>query len=277
MSTLFKFLRFARTGCKLSRAASDAPSAARLEPLEGRVLMTAAPNVAAPHSTVAGSTLGEWSAQWWQWALAQPAGQNPLTDTTGASACVGQDGGVFFLGGAFSTEPVVRTITMPMRTKLFFPLINVFYLNDLPEDPPLDQQRDILADFIDPVSELHATVDGIAVGGDLFSHREVSPQVDATLPDDNVLNHAPGSFPVVSDGYWLMLNPLSKGEHTITFGGSSPYFSQDLTYHVEVVPKGQYRKEPCPAPAEAGAAANRGPTGGRAADDVLESGCGCSL
>ena len=219
------------------------------------MMLSSTPHVAPPHSTVQGATLAEWSARWWQWALAQPAATNPITDTTGADAGVGQSAKVFFLAGSFSGDPVVRDITLPTGSKVFFPLANAFFLETEPTDPPVDEQRRFIAEnFIEPFDELYATVDGVPVRGDLFAHREISPQVMATLPADNLFADfgvEAGSYPLVSDGYWLMLNPLARGEHTITFGGSSPDdpstpevegFSQDITYHINVVPKGQYRR-----------------------------------
>ena len=55
---------------------------------------------------------------------------------------------------------------------------------------------------------------------------------------------------VVSDGYWMMVPPLDKGEHELTFRGSfcypedpeDPYsplhavFGVEMTYHLEVGP-----------------------------------------
>jgi hypothetical protein len=38
----------------------------------------------------------------------------------------------------------------------------------------------------------------------------------------------------VSDGYWLLLNPLSPGHHTLQFGGSFAGFSQSVTYNLTV-------------------------------------------
>ena len=44
------------------------------------------------------------------------------------------------------------------------------------------------------------------------------------------------SQPAVSDGYWLMLAPLSRGTHTIHFGGkfASIGFETEATYTLNV-------------------------------------------
>jgi len=38
----------------------------------------------------------------------------------------------------------------------------------------------------------------------------------------------------VADGYWLLLEPLSRGEHTLHFRAASPAFSIETTYHLTI-------------------------------------------
>ena len=40
--------------------------------------------------------------------------------------------------------------------------------------------------------------------------------------------------PSVSDGYYLMLEPLLPGSHTLHFTGGVPGFELDITYHLTV-------------------------------------------
>lgn len=178
-------------------------------------------------SVVEGKTLGEWSAEWWQWALSYPVSNNPLLDTTGSSASLGDVGPVFFLAGrAFSSGIVNRTFAVPAGKFIFFPLINSFSS----EEGTVTEMRAALATFAANTTELHASVDGVAIP-DLFSHRELSPVFDITLPPDNIFGADPRVYsPSVSDGYWLMLEPLSPGNHIINFGGTSGDFSLDVTY-----------------------------------------------
>src|SRR4051795_351517 len=61
--------------------------------------------VLSPESKHYGRTYGDWSARWWQWALAIPVHSppfgdrigHPLFDLTGARCGVGQSGPVWFL------------------------------------------------------------------------------------------------------------------------------------------------------------------------------------
>src|SRR5262249_1322665 len=91
-------------------------------------------------------------------------------------------------------------------------------------------------------SSAHVTLDGTPFNA-VLSHRETSPpfEIDEDVPANNPL--AP-SFPggpglpggpsgmVVSDGYFLMLAPLTPGVHTIEFGASGNFEGQPLTVEV---------------------------------------------
>jgi hypothetical protein len=56
----------------------------------------------------AGQTYGRWAAEWWQWALGIPADVNPVVDTNGEFCTQRQVDDVWFLAGAFTTDPVIR-------------------------------------------------------------------------------------------------------------------------------------------------------------------------
>ncbi|MGZ4853009.1 MAG: hypothetical protein ACXV3D_07480 [Halobacteriota archaeon] len=55
----------------------------------------------------------------------------------------------------------------------------------------------------------------------------MSPQC-FKLPGDG--SSAPGIGPAASNGYWLAVNPLSKGRHTLRIGGNLPSLSQEIRY-----------------------------------------------
>lgn len=53
-----------------------------------------------PGSVVEGRTLAEWSAEYWKWAFSFPVAANPLLDTTGQLALLGDVGGSMFFVAA---------------------------------------------------------------------------------------------------------------------------------------------------------------------------------
>jgi hypothetical protein len=225
-----------------------------LAPASTRVALAnedANPPVLAPQSHPFGHSYGEWSAKWWQWALAQPKAVNPLLDPTGANCGEGQKGKVWFLAGAFGSGTANRTCTVPAGKALFYPLVNAVDIH-VPgqdtNDTPEKLRAELLTGLL-PITELHASIDGVPIhkldpkttpyracaGGDASCSRSFS----VTLPPDNVFGVVPpvcltGCSPAVADGVYLMLAPLSPGRHIISFGGAADGFTQAINYTITV-------------------------------------------
>jgi hypothetical protein len=194
-----------------------------------------------------GNSSGEWSARWWQWALSIPAATNPVLDETGANCAEGQSGPVWFLasafGGIFTAE---RICMVPPGKALFFPINQATFgaaVGDCEPTKPgvlcnITVLRAAAAASMDPVT-LEASIDGVPVRH-LRDYRVQSPVFSVTLPEGNVVDVPSGTYaPMVSDGYWLMLAPLSAGTHTIHFKSSitsGPFAGNktEITYHLTV-------------------------------------------
>ncbi len=192
-----------------------------------------------PTSHPYGATYSQWSARWWQWDLLLPADQNPSFDDGGncSNGANGQSGPVWFLTGVINTSgTAVRNCTVPAAKAMFFPIINA-ECSTL-EAPPFHgdneaQLRACAESF--HIGDVYATIDGRAVQ-DLNAYRVDSGLFNFTVPDNNVLGVPAGSGQSVSIGYYLMLAPLSIGQHTIHFGGTYTDFdfTLDITYHLTV-------------------------------------------
>jgi len=221
------------------------------------VLVTAAvaqgkkgnPQVLPPHSNAYGMSYGEWSAAWWQWALSIPEARNPLYDTTGANCAEGQVGKVWFLAGTTQNGvPFARTCDVPVGKALFFPIVNIVFGSAVydcdPTNPGVPCDVDVLRAgaraYTEPnVVELEATIDGVDLRS-LENYRAASPVFIVTVPNGGIWGIPEGIYsPNVSNGYWLMLTPMSRGEHTIHFKGTmntyNPPFTAEVTYHLNVV------------------------------------------
>jgi len=201
------------------------------------------PGVVPPDEIVFGKTYGQWSAEWWQWALSMRRDAHPLFDKGDCSE--GQKGPVWFLGGSFTGESVTRTCTVPSGKHLFFPIVNV-ECSDVEPDPffgSTDEERLACAQaFIDDVgkSTLKATIDGVDVRS-LPRFRVASPPFNFRMPAQNNILFVGGvtSGRSASDGYWLMLEPPSPGTHVIHFEGAFVSglfagFAQNITYNLTV-------------------------------------------
>jgi PEP-CTERM motif len=197
-----------------------------------------------PDGTYGGRTYNEWQVRWWQTVFSIPVvnGNHPLV-TGGA---FGGENGVQFLSGIGGGATF--DLTIPNTTALFFPIINLE--SSVFEPPPFhgDDEASLRANsngLLDQTSGLFATIDGAPV--DLTAFRFESPLFQwGPLPDNNVLQffglNAPAgtTSPSVDAGYYLLLTPLSVGEHVIHFGGNFPPSlggSIDTTYVVNSVPE----------------------------------------
>jgi hypothetical protein len=213
--------------------------------LLGRAHAAVLPNDA----VLSGKTIGEWSAEWLKWMVAIPTNQNPMLDLDGSSAGVRQpEGDVFFLGfvSGLTHGTVTRRFSVPEGKYLFFPVM--FYEADnVGTDPALsvEKLRDQAAGIVDDPIELHATIDGVEVPN-LLEHRAISPVLSIFYDSpDNFHSFAFGYpitgliDPAIADGYWLMVEPLPPGVHTLHFGGrlrNYPFIPADIIDHLTVVP-----------------------------------------
>jgi hypothetical protein len=184
------------------------------------------------------------ATSWWQWALETRAFENPLTDTTGQFADVNQSGRVWFLAGNVGGT-TVRTITVPSGKALFFPIVNVFDVEDaiiaggvklflVPQ--PVQVAQAFVSNVIATATGLSCEVDGSPLPI-TAANLEQSTPFSLHLPADNILGVPAGVyFPAVDSGYYVLLPPLSAGQHTIHWAGSLTFFSLslDVTYNITV-------------------------------------------
>jgi hypothetical protein len=206
-----------------------------------------------------GSLYAEQAAKWWQWAYSFPADKVPFLNTGGAvDLAAGQSGHIWFLAGANLGLPQgPRTGVIPANTYLFFPMAN--YIDDYPcPDPNFHPAPgETLEHFLQtdatntmnyvlphPSKELLATLDGVPLADKLAEYRATSKlfyfksttAVGTAVGDACITGHLQ---PGVADGYWLMLEPLRPGTHTLHFEAHSPSvdtFQQVVTYKLTVLP-----------------------------------------
>ena len=208
-------------------------SQAKLRSIHALVLalsaMIPAGAFAQPQANAPIQSYGIWTARWWQWALNQTVATSPLLGPDAENparpycAYSGLDA-VWFVSGTLGTAgPVIRECTVPAGSRLFFPVANYFFVRDqfLIEENgrwPLKWSKDVATAEIDGVLELSATFDGMQIPN-LRTYRVASPAFALTLPPGHIFEafgYPAGLYmPAISDGYWLMLPPLTQGKHTL--------------------------------------------------------------
>lgn len=170
------------------------------------------PGVIPLHAGYAGLTYDEWSARWWQWASAyRTKTGSPFRDATGENFTVGQSGPVWFVPGWNYSSSHVREVAVPSGTALLFPCTATRF-----NYPATDEEHQALVDaFVARIADPVAEVDGEPIEG-LTSYLAVSPPFNYLVPPDDIFDTPPGEYgPAGSAGYFILLAPLSVGEHTI--------------------------------------------------------------
>lgn len=188
-----------------------------------------------------GSTYEDWTIRFWQWLLPIPADINPITDTTGEQCGYRQNSTspIFFL--AFSGGgSAARTCDVPSGKAILVP-INVVacFLSELPAAKTEDELHRCAEEDESSNPGLFLSVDEREFK-DLHKYRVHSRAFDIMLPA-NPVGGAPGADRAVSDGYWVILEPLPPGKHSVHFKASltNPttgilFYSDDLRYTLNV-------------------------------------------
>jgi hypothetical protein len=179
--------------------------------------------------------------RWAQWAYVGPNGENVIQDVTGEFCDLNQDDPqVWFLAGSFGKTGVVRNCTVPASKALFYPLIEGGWIDcPLPSKDSEVLEKDIrqfIAGMMDNASLLTSTLDGVPISSlapQILTVRTQSPIFTIYLPDDNVVGDPscgfipPTTYPggesgrQIIDGYWVMLPPLSPGNHILKLRGAA--------------------------------------------------------
>jgi len=189
---------------------------------------------------VAGKALHQYANIWWQWTSTMGDEESPVRDRTGEYCHVNQNGDVWFLAGGYGTSKIKRHCIIPQGKYLFFPIINMAYWpeNDISKTCEEVQQESALNN-----SELYlvyAELDGHSIpnmrNNRIKSERcfDLHELLAKKQPTKKV-------YPAATDGYWLMLKPLSKGIHSLKFNAQYHHktavhgnMMQDIEYTIEV-------------------------------------------
>ncbi len=171
----------------------------------------------------------EWSEAYLQWIATFARGNSPVSDTTGAQCAVRQEGDVWFLATSDGTAPVERSCTIPAGKTLFVPIATTLERSGNKE-PVCETMVRIAAGSLAHSTQLTMTVDGIAIDN-LPSHRLATGDCFALG-----VRQVPRSTAktAVADGYYVMLAPLTAGQHTLVVGGRYDNTTLSTTYRLDV-------------------------------------------
>jgi hypothetical protein len=199
------------------------------------------PGVYSVDSKPFGITYPDWTASWEQWLISQTDQANAAADTTGKFCAINQNGPVWFLAGTTGQGPVVRTCTVPHGKAILFPVVNseCSYI----DNPTARSESDLIMcakQDNNRATSLQASVDGHSLQ-QLDKYRVTSRLVPVTFPNGNMFGVTPGRTQIVVDGFYVFLQPLAQGDHTLRFSSFTPPASPgganyvvDVMYHLKI-------------------------------------------
>jgi hypothetical protein len=134
---------------------------------------------------------------------------------------------------------VERTCTIPEGKAILFPVLNSGNVKTDPSETEEDLHVTTKAEMDNPAI-LEASVNGVPLQ-DLQNYRAESPLFNVTLPEGNIYGVPELSSEAVSDGYWIMLEPLAVGDHSLNFRGADMAVAAgglvtEATYQLTIVP-----------------------------------------
>lgn len=187
---------------------------------------------------VAGKRVDAYPELWWQWANRKRWGAQSFQDPTGEQCGLNQSGPVWFLAGTDGTDEVRRRCRVPEGKHIFLPLITMLE-NSVPGSAKTcEAVKSGAAQNNEHVVPVRIVVDGEAI--DIRTLRMRSHCFNAYAKAD-YLKSTEGYFPSATDGYWLMLAPLSVGEHSIEVkirydnpGKTLGDMEQDFKYQLQI-------------------------------------------
>ena len=193
---------------------------------------------------VNGVRLDQYANRWWQWAYSMPSSESPVRDNVGVKCGVNQTGDVWFLAGGFGSSKITRYCEIPDGKHLFFPVINMLYI---PSPETLKRGSITCQSAMVAAAANNDNLEYIEVVIDGETYTD--PEALRVRPNEcfDAAGGIPGKdgspkvFPSATDGYWIMLAPLSPGDHEIRFGAKynnpgSGYGTmiQDIHYKIRV-------------------------------------------
>lgn len=199
----------------------------------------------------------DWTKAWWQWFYSieeknHPAFASADYNTRNNDYNQGRvpfdwpedaKNKVWFLAGAYGSEIKSRSIIPAGQWEgIFAPAYNMGA--SVEEFPSMskDQILDLVRDDVDGVGtdindaiqkgNLEATLDG----EDYTANLERIKTYDwfkVNLVQENVLDLDVDSLSMISDGYWICVNP-PPGDHILRLRGKSKNYNSDMTFNLTV-------------------------------------------
>jgi hypothetical protein len=165
-----------------------------------------------------GLNYDQWAENWWKWFVSIPASISPADDPTGARCAQNQnDSNVWYLPATFGGK-AERTCTIPSGKAILVTIIGIACNTKQDMVKTEAEFRDCVRAIMDNLRLATAQLDGVNIPN-VEQYRITSSIFPVDLPKGAVWGAPPGPTNMSADAVYLMIPPLSKGEHTLHFSG----------------------------------------------------------
>jgi hypothetical protein len=200
-----------------------------------------------PVSNPYGLSYEQHVENFWKHIASIPQDKNPWNDTNGVNCDSGQsntNSSVFYLSGNGGGK-AVRTCEVPAGKGLFIPVSPMEISDKEAPNTSFEQLHKIAKRDQDSVTSLNLKIDDKQYNRqDLSKYRIPTKDFYVVFPKNAVFGvRSEGISKAVGDGYYVITEPLAKGNHTVAYSSSlicpgteciEPNFAQELTYNLIV-------------------------------------------
>ena len=202
-------------------------------------------NIFPPGSKPYGLTFAEHQKNFWKWILEIPANESPVNDRTGEKCANGQsntNSSVFYL--SFNNGGISeRTCKVPVGKGLLIPVMQVEWSDKEAPGASVEELHKSAKKDQDSVNSLYLKIgDKEYKYKDLIKYRTQTDVFEAVFPDNGIFGVIEGGVSkVVADGFYIITEPLTKGNYSVHFksslicpdpGCAEPNFAQDIKYNI---------------------------------------------
>ena len=202
-------------------------------------------NIFPPGSKPYGLTFAEHQKNFWKWILEIPANESPVNNRTGEKCANGQsntNSSVFYLSmnnGGISE----RICKVPVGKGLLIPVMQVEWSDKEAPGASVEELHKSAKKDQDSVNSLYLKIgDKEYKYKDLIKYRTQTDVFEAVFPDNGIFGVIEGGISkVVADGFYIITEPLIKGNYSVHFksslicpdpGCAEPNFAQDIKYNI---------------------------------------------
>jgi hypothetical protein len=192
-------------------------------------------NVFPPATDPYGLTYDEHVKNFWKWVISLPKNMNPWNDPTGKNCANGQlemNSSVFYLSGNGGGKTLDRTCKVPAGKGLFIPVSPMEISDKEVPNASVERLHDIAKKDQDSVTSLSLKIGDKEYSLDDLKKYRIHPgDFQVIFPENAIFGATAGPSKAAADGYYVITEPLEKGNYTIAYSSNlQNNFAQDIAY-----------------------------------------------